>query len=575
MTRPEKSSLVSTYWMMTEGYRKPLARGALAMAAVNLLELVPPILLGMLIDCVSGKRVSWPPLGLALVYIAVLGLQSVLRFPLRSGFLGTSIAIAADVRERYAGRVLRASRSSLSAYSSGDLMSRVNSDLGLVEGALSSGLPFLFDCSIYLLLLPGIMIAECPRLAVPVFAALAVVPIVATFLIPRISRASEATQKAFSQLVSKARENAVSAQTIRAYGLEGREGESFAATGAEMVERDLDRARLEALFSGSVQAMIALSMAVVLGLGSRLAIKGDLSAGKFVTFFQYAGMMAWPLTGLSWAFLLFRKGTVGLRRLEEILSLPEEASGGCSAPEELGKIEIRDLTFSHPGGPSPVLLGVSLSIRPRERIALVGPPGSGKTTLLHLLARLNEPPAGSVWMDGVDVTSINLPEFRQRISVTPEEGFLFSGTIRENLEMTATAPELVDEAARAARVEGAEFGEGLETPVGEKGTALSGGQRQRVAIARAVARPARLLLLDDATSALDRETEARVFGSLGLRTVIFSTHRMSLARRADRVLVLDRGRIVEQGPPEALLGAGGLFSRMARKESLTNTFDDV
>jgi len=575
MEVPENTSLAAVYWEITKDHRGPLMRGAAAMLAVNLLNLVPPLILGQIIDSFSGARGPWSPSTLVASYIAAFCIQALLRYPLRAGFVGTAIRIAGELRESYADRILRTSRQSLISYPPGDLMSRMTSDLGLVEGALATGLPFLFDCSIYLLILPAAMTRLSPKVALAAFSVLPAIPILSRFLIPQVCRAAEKAQEGFARLVSRAHENAVSAQTIRAYGLERRETKDFGLIGTDYVAQDLRRARLEALFSGMVQAVIALSMSAVLCFGSRQSIGGELSPGRFVTVFQYAGMMAWPLTGLAWAVLLFRKGTVGLRRLEEVLLLPEERSGGLPVPAGEGLIEVRNLTYAYPGSSSTILSNVSLIVRPRERIALVGPVGSGKTTLLHLLARLIEPPAGSVWLDGVDVTTIDHGAFRRRIAAATQESFLFSGTIRENVAMVASGPEAVSSAALDARVDGSEFGSGLDTPTGQKGTALSGGQRQRIAIARALARQSPILILDDATSALDRGTEARVFESLGSRTILFSTHRMSLARGADRVIVLQGGRVVEQGGPQELLAAGGLFSKMAEKQCFSESLSDA
>jgi ATP-binding cassette subfamily B protein len=564
----ENPSLAAVYWEITKAHRWSLMRGAVAMLAVNLLGLVPPLVLGGLIDTFSGARGTWSPSVLATAYVAVFCIQALLRYPLRCGFVGTSVRVAAELREKYASRILRASGQSLNYYPAGDLISRSTSDLGLVEGALATGLPFLFDCSIYLVIVPAAMLSISPKLAITAFAVLPAIPLLAGILIPRISKASETAQEAFARLVSRAHENVVCAHTIRAYGLERRETLEFGVIGADYVGRDLYRARLESLFSGAVQAGTALSMSVVLGFGSWQAIGGELSPGGFITAFQYAGMMAWPLTGLTWAVLLFRKGSVGLRRFEEVLLLPEECSGGLSVPAGDGAIEVRHLAYAYGGRSSDVLSDVSLIVRPGERVALVGPLGSGKTTLLHLLSRVMEPPPGSVWLDGVDVTTIDMGAFRRRIAATAQEPFLFSGTIRENIALVAPGPDAVTRAAVAARVDGPEFDLGLDTPTGEKGTALSGGQRQRVAIARALACQSSILILDDATSALDRETEAQVFESLRRRTVLFSTHRMSLARTADRVIVLQAGRVIEQGSPQELLAAGGLFAKMDQKQSI-------
>jgi len=562
---------VKFYLSLTEGHRRHFALGAVALLGLNLLDLVPPFALGILIDSITKGNSTWSPLVISIGYVGVFVLQGVIRYPVRVGFVSAAARITGNLRERYAGHLLRIRRSSLTGLSAGELMNRSTSDLGAIEAALSTGLMFFLDCGLHLLIVPFAMLLLNPRLCVYGFLMYPLIPIIAHTMVGRITRASEEVRASYEQLLSKAHENAGAVQTVRAFGLEEREISSFNSAADEYVVKDLLRCRSEALFAGSVQFLIAVSVFMVLLLGGKDAIGGGISTGQFVTFLQYMGMMAWPLSGTAWALVLFRKGELSLRRIEELLGTPalnEEAGESCE--EAAAALEIRNLTFRYPGCANPALSDISLSIGAGERVAIIGPTGAGKSTVLDLITRIIDPPPGAVWIGGRDVTTLNLRDHRRRLGVASQEAFLFSGTIRENVCLGSVQGELVEDAANAAQIAGGEFALGLETPVGEKGVSLSGGQRQRVALARTFARRASIVILDDASSAMDGETEEKVFQKLSQQfetaTVLFVTQRLRRTCEADRIVFLENGGVVEQGTHEELLRAGGRYAGWVRKQ---------
>jgi ATP-binding cassette subfamily B protein len=567
------------YWELTQGLRGRFALGAAALVGVDLLELVPPLAMGLLIDSVTqGSPGPWSPLAIAMGYIGTFALQSAIRYPMRMGLIGASTRAVARLRQRYADHLLRVRRSDLTSFSTGDLMTRASSDLGAVEGALSSGLLFLIDCLFHLLTVPAAVLWISPRLCLYALPALALIPVAAQILVRRVAAASEEVQEAFGRLTERAHEHVLASESVRALGLEEREIDRFEDASDRYVANDFRRVRLEILFSGSVQILIAVSVFAILLLGGRQVLEGRLTPGSFVTFLQYMGMMAWPLSGLAWAFLLFRKGEAGLRRISEILELPSSDSGcGEKFQKPRGTLECRHLSFTHPGSTRPVLCDVTFSIQAGEKVALLGPIGGGKSTLIDLITRMVDPPEGTVFIDGVDVRRLDADTLRRSVAVATTDAFLFSGTIRDNVAVGSDNPAHIRDAAEAARVRGDEFAGGLDTAVGEKGASLSGGQRQRVSLARALARKPSILILDDASSALDAETEEELYRHLPLHaggaTVLFATHRMRRAREADRILVLEGGRIAEQGSPQELLAANGTFAAWVRKQALCDELD--
>jgi ATP-binding cassette subfamily B protein len=317
-----------------------------------------------------------------------------------------------------------------------------------------------------------------------------------------------------------------------------------------------------------------------------LAQRGAITVGEFVTFNLFLSKLVWPMIAIGWVINLVQRGAASLGRILEILRAEPSVRDEpplVDLPAVRGEVEMRDLTFAHQGQPGPVLDGVSLRARAGDTVAIVGRTGAGKSTLLALLPRLVNPPPGTLFVEGVDTRRVRLAELRQAIAMVPQESFLFSASIRDNIALgrpQAAGPE-IEEAARLAGLDEdvAAFPRGLDTLVGERGITLSGGQKQRVALARALLRRSPILILDDCLSAVDTQTEERILrhlrGVFAGRTVFLVSHRISTVREADQILVLERGRLVERGRHDELVAAGGLYADLDRRQKLEEELQAV
>jgi ATP-binding cassette subfamily B protein len=375
-------------------------------------------------------------------------------------------------------------------------------------------------------------------------------------------------------------------RVVRAYNQEAHEVERFRAANQEYVHRNRVLIRLQGMFYPSMTLFLGFGSLLVLWLGSREVIRGRISLGDFVAFNAYLVMLSWPMIAFGWVTSILQRGMASWKRMLEVLDAAPEISDasvtatGRNAPL-LGAIEIRDLTFTYPGSEHPALEHVSLRIEGGQTAAFVGATGSGKSTLISLLPRLHEPPPGTVFLDGVDIREIPLSALRGAIGFVPQEPFLFSDTIAENIAFGVPRDRDAEafeprkrQAAAVARLDKdvEEFPKAYDTPIGERGITLSGGQKQRTALARALMVDPRILILDDALSAVDTYTEeeilSRLRGVMRQRTSIIVSHRISAVREADQIFVLDRGRIAERGRHDELVARGELYAALYRKQLL-------
>jgi ATP-binding cassette subfamily B protein len=393
----------------------------------------------------------------------------------------------------------------------------------------------------------------------------------------------EAIQAQLSDISAVVQEALSGVRVVRAYHQEAHEIERFRTANAEYVRRNRLLINLQGLYFPSMTLFLGFGSLLVLWLGSREVIRGRITLGEFVAFNAYLVMLSWPMIAFGWVTNILQRGMASWKRMLEILdaepAIGDEGVTDAGRSVELtGGIEIRDLVFAYPGTDRPVLKHVSLRIEPGQTVAFVGATGSGKSTLISLLPRLHEPPPGSVFLDGVDVREIPLSRVRGAIGFVPQEPFLFSDTIAENIAFGVQGDAADDGRVRAAAAvsrldkDVAEFPARYDTMVGERGITLSGGQKQRTALARALMVDPRILILDDALSAVDTYTEEEILGRLrGLmrqRTSILVAHRVSTVRGADRIFVLDDGRIAEQGSHDELVTHGGLYAALYRKQLL-------
>jgi ATP-binding cassette subfamily B protein len=383
----------------------------------------------------------------------------------------------------------------------------------------------------------------------------------------------EMVQKAFASLTERVREAIAGIRVIKAYVLEEREEKKVSQLSQDYIQRNLNVVKVWGMFFPIILFLSNLSMAIVLFWGGKLTILESISTGDFVAFMSYLGLLAWPMMALGWAVNVIQRGGASMDRLNRIFEVTPEifdAPGMVQRGALKGRIDIRGLTFSVRNGGNPLLKNIRLTISEGERIVMVGRTGSGKTVLCNLVARILESPQGYLFFDGIEIHEVPLEVLRKSIGYVPQDTFLFSDTIRENIafgKLDATDQE-IEEAARLAQIyeEVMNFPEGMNTVIGERGMTLSGGQRQRIAIARAILMDPPILLLDDALSSVDIQTEERVLGGLEKflrgKTSILVTHRIAPLRRADRIIVLEEGEVVEMGDHGTLLAQGGVYSEL-------------
>jgi ATP-binding cassette subfamily B protein len=398
-----------------------------------------------------------------------------------------------------------------------------------------------------------------------------------------IHRRFEAIQAQLSEVSAVVQESLSGVRVVRAYRQEAHEIERFRTANEEYVERNKVLIRLQGLYYPSLTLFLGLGSRLVVWLGSREVIRGRITLGDFVAFNAYLVMLSWPMIAFGWVTNMLQRGLASWKRMLDVLDAEPSISDATAtargrALQPQGEIEFRDLTFTYPGSGMPVLHHVSLRIARGQTVAFVGATGSGKSTLINLLPRLHEPPPGTVFLDGVDVREIPLSTVRGAIGFVPQEPFLFSDTIAGNIAFGLPEGDVADarlrDAAAVARLDAdvASFPAGYQTVVGERGITLSGGQKQRTALARALMTDPKILILDDALSAVDTYTEEEILSGLRdvmrRRTSIVVSHRISTVRAADQIVVLAHGAIAERGTHDELVRLDGLYAELYRKQLL-------
>jgi ATP-binding cassette subfamily B protein len=423
------------------------------------------------------------------------------------------------------------------------------------------------------------MLAISPKLALYSMIPLPFVTLSAWFFGERIHHRFEEIQAHFATISARVQESLAGVRLVRAFTRESRELADFEALNREYLRKNVRLIQTSGMFHPSLAFFSGLAALLALYLGGREVVKGSITLGEFVAFTVYLASLNWPMVSLGWVVGLFQRGIASFERLLEILDRPREieSPAGAQAPAKCrGEIEFRRLTFTYPEDGRPALRDVSFTVPAGQTVALVGHTGSGKTTLLSLLPRIFDPPPGTVLLDGMDVRDYDLPWLRSKIAWAPQETFLFSATVAENIAygVEHAKPDEIERAAHVAQLQGdvRGFPQGFATAVGERGITLSGGQKQRTAIARAVLRDAPVLLLDDCLSSVDTHTEEAILQGLRRemrrRTTLIVSHRVSTVRDADLILVLEDGAIVERGTHDALLALGGHYAALWREQQL-------
>lgn len=496
--------------------------------------------------------------------------------------IGISRDIEYDIRNDLFRVLERQSASYYQEHRTGDIMARATNDLNAVRMLLGPAIMYSLNTLLFTVGALAFMVRISPWLTLLAFVPLPAASILVQYFGRRIHERFERIQAMYSEISAQVQENVAGARLVRAFAQEEAEIRSFEQANTEYIRRALRLVRLMGMLWPTLEFMLGLSLVVVLLVGGHEVVRHQISVGAFVAFTTYMVMLTWPVIALGWVVNLVQRGTASVRRIHELL-IAEPSISDATLPTEgepvkaiAGAIEFRHLTFAYAPGTEPVLHDINLKIPTGSSLAIVGPTGSGKTTLVSLIPRLFEAERGMLLLDGRSVMDYPLEMLRRAVGFVPQETFLFSDSIRENVAFGApdATEEEVLEAARAAHIrdEILEFPKGFGTLVGERGITLSGGQKQRTAIARAIVRDPRILILDDALSSVDTYTEERILHELAEvmrgRTTIFISHRVSTVRHADQIAVLVNGRVVELGTHEELVARNGYYTELHEKQML-------
>jgi ATP-binding cassette subfamily B multidrug efflux pump len=636
-------------------YRRFYLAGAVALLGVNLLDTFSPQIVRWAIDhlvqaaAAPDDSVAGSPLTRVLpadwfgpesfmggmwvygaFFVSIVALMGVFRYFMSTGFATGGVSLTHDLRRRLFSHVQRLSALYHDRTKAGDLMTLATSDINALREFYWIGIMIGLDTIYYFLLVPIYMAQISVPLMLAGLCTLPLIPFIVARLAGRIESRYDAMQAQLEVMSERARESFAGAKVVKSFAREDGEIRAFARMGREYKRRALRLAAVEALEQPLLILMLALADLVVIGYGGVLVLRGietqqDLAAlglgdaaireavraaggitvGDFVAYFSYLLRLSGPMVGFGWVVSLYLRGKVSSDRIERVLQTEPEIVDAHQSfvPKRIrGEVEFRDLTFAYPAhraADAPdarlgALSRVSLKIPAGKTVALVGAVGSGKSTLLNLIPRLYDPPPGTVFIDGHDVCAIPLSILRTQVGAVPQDTFLFSETILENVGVGAESTSVAEletplpggkeawlrECARIAHLEEdvAGFPRGYETLLGEKGVNLSGGQRQRVAIARAIARRPAILLLDDCLSAVDTQTEERLLSGLqGVmrgRTTLIVSHRLSTVEHADEIVVLDSGRIAERGTHAELLRVEGLYAALWEKQQLEREVEE-
>ncbi|HUA97588.1 MAG TPA: ABC transporter ATP-binding protein [Terracidiphilus sp.] len=575
-------------------YRWGYLWGALACIATNLIAVQFPNVLGMAVDDLRKGSSRERIFVFALILVGIYLVKGVFLYSQRWILIGISRQIEFDLRNDLFRKLESQDSGFYQRYRTGDIMARMTNDLNAVRMLLGPAIMYSANTVFFTVFALYFLLRYSPYLTLVALAPMPLASIAVQYFGRRIHERFERIQASFSDISAHAQENYSGVRLIRAFAREESQTGIFERLNREYIRRALRLVQLMGMLWPTLEFILGVSMMITLWAGGHLVLTHHITVGDFIAFNTYMIQLIFPIIAVGWVINIFQRGTASLKRIDELLkSEPAIDDGSAELSFEpghvlQGEIEFRHLTFSYgesimpglrdedPSAGTPVLRDISLRIPARSSLAIVGPTGSGKSTMVNLISRLYEAPEGALLIDGRPVRAYPLAMLRRNIGMVPQETFLFSESIRENILFgapDADADEML-EAAGAAHIrrEFEEFPQGFETMVGERGVTLSGGQKQRSAIARALVRRPAILILDDALANVDTYTEERILG--GLRsytaecTTILISHRVSTVRHADRIAVLDKGRIVEMGGHDELLALDGYYASLFQKQQL-------
>jgi ATP-binding cassette subfamily B multidrug efflux pump len=560
-------------------YKLELAIGITCILASVVFSLYIPIIVGQAIDA-NWSEITWSRLTMS--GLKVLGASIVsgtFLFLQRRILIGMSRKVEYDLRRDFYAHLVDQPQVFFQEHRIGDLMARATNDLAAVRQLAGPMIMYSLQTLFVVIIVLPLMFMINWRLTLLLFITMPLVSLTVKFFGQQVHIRFEKIQEFFSEITARAQENFTGVRVVRAYAQEGAEIAAFNELNRQYAEKNLALVRIDALMRPLMQFLIGMGFVLIIWAGVPAAIRGDITVGQFTVFNMYLFRLIWPLIALGYVVNLYQRGTASLKRMNAILAVQPSIADSQNIqtqPPIKGEIEFRDLTFRYHPHDAPVLRDINLTVPAGLTVAFVGRTGSGKSTLVNLISRIIEAPPDTVFVDGIAVRSYSLAQLRSSIGYVPQETFLFSDSLAENIAFgveNAARPEIEWAAEVAGLTEDVEgFPDGFETLVGERGLTLSGGQKQRTAIARAILREPKILILDDALSSVDTYTEEKILeklrGVMRGRTSLIVSHRISTVRDADLICVLDEGRIIERGTHDELLASGGEYSALYERQLL-------
>ncbi len=571
-------------------YRWRLVLGVLFVTISNLFGIFPAQLTRNALDVVAAninnyklfngfdlqndfyQLLSFNILIFGVLVLAMALLKGVFMFLMRQTIIVMSRLIEYDMKNEIFDHYQRLDTSFYNRNNTGDLMNRISEDVGRVRMYVGPAIMYTINLVVMFILVIWAMVRVNERLALYVLLPLPILTFIVYYVHDLINRKSERVQAQLSTLSTFVQETFSGIRVVKAFTREKQYLKAYADQSEAYKEVSMDLVKVNALFMPTMLLLVGLSTIITIYAGSIEVMQGRLTIGNIAEFIIYVNMLTWPVASLGWVVTIIQRAAASQERINEFLhTAPEVVSGTVNLGEIKGKIEFKNVSIRYPQSGTQALRDISFTVQPGKSLAIIGRTGSGKTTLVNLLLRLMDPDKGNIFIDEQELRELKLDDFRQQVGCVPQDVFLFSDTIAQNIAFGLTgSPDLkrVEDAARMAAIYDniMEFPKGLDTMVGERGITLSGGQKQRISIARAIIKEPRILIFDDCLSAVDTITEEQILNNLKKimngKTTILVSHRVSSVKDADHIIVLDEGKIVEQGNHAALLTQNGVYSTL-------------
>jgi ATP-binding cassette subfamily B protein len=560
-------------------YKAELIAGIVCILASVVFNLFIPLIVGQAIDA-NWNEVNWSRLTISALKVLGASLAGgTFLFLQRRILIGMSRKVEYDLRRDFYVHLVDQPQEFFQEHRIGDLMARATNDLAAVRQLAGPMIMYSLQTVFVVAIVLPLMFLISWRLTLLLFVTMPLVSLTVKFFGQQVHIRFEKIQDFFAQITARAQENFTGVRVVRAYAQEGAEIAAFNELNRQYAEKNLGLVRIDALMRPLMQFLIGMGFVLIIWAGVPQAIRGEITVGQFTVFNMYLFRLIWPLIALGYVVNLYQRGTASLKRMNAIMAIAPtiaDASAAKEQPAIKGELEFRNLTFRYHPNDEPVLRDINLRVAAGQTVAFVGRTGSGKSTLVNLVSRIVEAPQDTVLIDGISVRDYPLAQLRSAIGYVPQETFLFSDLLAENIAfgVAQARPAQIEWAAEVAGLteDVAGFPAGFETLVGERGLTLSGGQKQRTAIARAILREPKILMLDDALSSVDTYTEEKILSQLrGVmrgRTSLIVSHRISTVRDADLICVLDEGSLIERGTHEELLALGGEYSALHERQLL-------